>query len=64
MSNSPDDFDLEFEEATGELSQKASEPGTPAEVPDKYKGKSVDDLISMHANAEKALSRQGLGRAA
>lgn len=61
MSNSPDDFDLEFDEATGGDVPAATEAPakTPDDVPDKYKGKSIEDLISMHANAEKALSRQG-----
>lgn len=48
-----DDLDLFEAEATG---QAASTSST---IPDKYTGKTVDDLIKMHQNAEKVISRQG-----
>lgn len=35
-----------------------------APIPDKYKGKSVDDIIAMHRNAEKKISEQGADLAA
>jgi hypothetical protein len=48
-----DDLDLFEAEATGQ-------PVTKSETkPSKYEGKSVDDLIQMHQNAEKLISRQG-----
>lgn len=50
-----DDLDLFEAEATGQPVQKE----TAATIPEKYKGKTVDDLINMHQNAEKLVSRQG-----
>lgn len=47
------DLDLFEAEATGQPASKST--GTP----DKYVGKSVDDLIRMHQNAEHLISRQG-----
>jgi hypothetical protein len=52
------DLDLEFKDVV-------KDPNDPqmrqiAEIiPEKYKGKSVDDLINMHVNLEKVLARQG-----
>lgn len=47
------------EEATGQPSTtETATPETPT-IPDKYRGKSVDDLINMHQNAERRLSQQG-----
>lgn len=34
-------------------------PQSKPEVPDKYRGKSVEDLVRMHQEAEKAIGRQG-----
>lgn len=64
MSGTPSEFDLEFNEAT---STSTSNPDsavtqTPAlepTIPEKYKGKSVTDIINMHLNAEKKISEQG-----
>ena len=50
-----DDFDLEFKEAT----EKVVAPRTEEEVPEKYKGKSPLDIITMHQNAEKKISQLG-----
>lgn len=36
-----------------------TQPEEEDEVPDKYKGKSVKDIVRMHQEAEKALGRQG-----
>lgn len=47
------DLDLFESEATG---QPVAKPTT---IPDKYKGKSVEDIIQMHQNAEQLASRQG-----
>lgn len=49
-----DDLDLLDEEAA------TSQPSVKSEtIPEKYAGKTVDDLIKMHQNAEKVISRQG-----
>lgn len=45
-------------EASGQTSTETTTTETPA-IPDKYRGKSVDDLINMHQNAERRLSQQG-----
>lgn len=55
MNDKTPQIDLEFEEVVGDTPETPQEP----EVPEKYRGKSVMDLIDMHRNAEKALSRQG-----
>lgn len=47
---------------TDELTEvEIEEPstGTEQSIPDRYQGKSVEDIIEMHRNAEAALSRQG-----
>jgi hypothetical protein len=46
---------IERQETTAE-EQKPEEP----EVPEKYRGKSVADIVRMHQEAEKVISRQGL----
>lgn len=55
MNDKTPQIDLEFEEVVSDAPETPAEP----EVPEKYRGKSVMDLIEMHRNAEKALSRQG-----
>ena len=54
--NATNDLDLEYKDVV-----KSPTDSTTAtvEVPDKYKGKSLDDLINMHVNAEKLIARQG-----
>lgn len=47
--------DLELDEANPSVEHVTKTPT----VPTKYAGKSVEDLIQMHQNAERALSRQG-----
>jgi len=51
-----DDLDLELESAAA---APANQQEPPRQIPEKYKGKSVDDLIEMHQNAERRLSQQG-----
>ena len=44
------------------VEEQLAEP-TPAEVPqipEVYRGKSVDDLVKMHQEAEKLIARQGI----
>lgn len=53
-----DDFALETQDTTQVVRQPSSEDTT-STVPAKYAGKTVDDLISMHQNAERRLSQQG-----
>lgn len=47
------DLDLFEMEATGQPVSKSET------IPDKYKGKTVEDLVQMHQNAERLISRQG-----
>jgi hypothetical protein len=54
-SGSASDLDLFETEATG----KPASVAKVATIPDKYTGKTVEDLISMHQNAERLISRQG-----
>jgi hypothetical protein len=54
-----DDLDLELEAASGGTPQSGTEQVETKQIPDKYRGKSVDDLIEMHQNAERRLSQQG-----
>lgn len=49
------DLDLFESEATGQPNSTETTTTTPS----KYEGKTVDDLIKMHQNAEKLVSRQG-----
>lgn len=51
-----DDLALELAEVG---STTETEQSTTTQIPDKYRGKSVDDLITMHQNAERRLSQQG-----
>lgn len=53
-----DDLDLELQDAGHKPAQKQVTV-TPDAIPEKYQGKSVEDLIKMHQHAEQALSRQG-----
>lgn len=57
----PDDsttsLDLELESAAG--GQQPTTTTVSDSVPDKYRNKSIDDLIQMHQNAERRLSQQG-----
>jgi hypothetical protein len=50
-----DDLDLFESEASGQPVQKV----TSETIPAKYAGKTVEDLITMHQNAERLASRQG-----
>jgi hypothetical protein len=54
-SGGASDLDLFEQEATGQPTRHA----TVQTIPDKYKGKTVEDLINMHQNAERLISRQG-----
>jgi hypothetical protein len=52
------DFDLEYKD----IVKDPTDPGNLSiekQIPETYKGKSVDDLIDMHVNLEKVLRRQG-----
>src|SRR6478736_1826618 len=53
------DNDLSIEAELDGTSQQDA-PGKVAHaVPDKYKGKSVDEIIAMHQNAERKIAEQG-----
>ena len=43
----------------GEVEIEQPSTGTETSIPDRYQGKSVEEIIEMHRNAESALSRQG-----
>jgi hypothetical protein len=51
--------ELAEEQPSEDTAQAGSEQGNEQEIPDKYKGKSVKDIVRMHQEAEKALGRQG-----
>lgn len=53
-----DDLDLELGPDAARGAEPAKQDDKTAEVPDKYRNKSVDDLIQMHQNAERALSQK------
>jgi len=58
------DEELQNEEefsSVEEVEQEAPEESTPEddEIPDKYKGKSVKDIVRMHQEAERAIGKQG-----
>jgi hypothetical protein len=60
--NSPTDEELEPQtdlEQQPEEPEQTTEPPEEEEIPDKYKGKSVKDIVRMHQEAEKALGKQG-----
>lgn len=48
----PDSLDEQETEVEVEVEEESK-------IPDKYRGKSVEEIIAMHENAEKELSRQG-----
>lgn len=58
LHNDSSEFDLEYKDVikdgTDPTMQQIAET-----VPEKYKGKGVEDLINMHVNLEKVLHRQG-----
>lgn len=55
-----DDLDLLQPAAPPAASQEpTAEPNQPPTLPDKYRGKTIEDLIEMHQNAERRLSQQG-----
>lgn len=52
------DLDLEYSDVVKNPSDPEMQQIAET-IPEKYKGKSVDDLVSMHVNLEKVLARQG-----
>lgn len=58
--NEDEDFDtLDEQTEPEEEIQDSSPPEEEDDIPDKYKGKSVKDIVRMHQEAEKALGKQG-----
>jgi len=50
----------DFDEEVGELEAvEKQQEAAPVELPSKYKGKSVEDVVRMHQEAEKLIERQG-----
>lgn len=58
LNANTNDLDLEFKDVVKDPNDPQMQE-IAATVPEKYKGKSVDDLIGMHVNLEKVLARQG-----
>ena len=54
-----DDANQDTGELFEELSLDTQQDTQETNIPDKYKNKSVDELIKMHQEAEKVISRQG-----
>lgn len=52
-------MDLSVEDELGGTSKPDAQNKMSPALPDKYKGKSVDDIIVMHQNAEKKIAEQG-----
>lgn len=52
------DFEVEnFDQEVQETIEKTPEPAV--EIPEKYRGKSVEDIVKMHQEAEKTIGRMG-----
>lgn len=58
LNASGSDLDLEYKDVVKDPSDPEMQ-AIAATIPEKYKGKSVDDLVNMHVNIEKVLARQG-----
>ena len=58
MAELQDIDDIGEIEAVEERIEQAEQQQAKSELPDKYRGKSVDDVIRMHQEAEKLMSRQ------
>lgn len=56
-SNVTDDLDLEYKDVVNPSATPLVTPGS--DIPEKYKGKSLEDVITMHVNAERVIARQG-----
>ena len=60
----PSEFEAEEQkqQATESKTEVATEQEAP-KVPEKYSGKSLEEIIKMHQEAEKLIGRQEIGRA-
>lgn len=58
-TNAAPDFNLEYAEVTGEPPKAPDFSATPPELPEKYRGKSIEDIVKMHQEAERLASRVG-----
>ncbi len=56
--DSLDDMAKNTQETTEPLQEENLESSEPETVPDKYNGKSLEDVVRMHQEAEKLLGRQ------
>ena len=54
-----DEEESQPEEALEEEVEEVTETETDDDIPDKYKGKSVKEIVAMHKNAEQLLGKQG-----
>jgi hypothetical protein len=53
------DLDLELQDIANTKTTEARATSATTEIPDKYKGKTPEELIQMHQNAERLISRHG-----
>ena len=57
-----DIFEEEYEDEPNEqniVQEEAEQPVMETRIPDKYRGKSIEDIIAMHQESEKLIGRQG-----
>ena len=57
--NGTDEDYTSLEQETGSISEEEEEQSTEYEVPDKFQGKSVEDIVNSYAALEKELGRKG-----
>lgn len=50
--------DLDVKKVDDKVTTTVVQPDTTSKIPDKYRGKSVEDIIAMHQNAEALIHRQ------
>ena len=50
---------IEDEQVQDNLEQEPEPQDTEDDIPEKYKGKSVKDIVRMHQEAERAIGKQG-----
>lgn len=59
MAEIQDEMDVGEIEAVEQTQEVEAVQPAPAELPSKYRGKSVEDVVRMHQEAEKLIERQG-----
>jgi hypothetical protein len=59
LQNEEEYSSIEDEQVQDNLEQEPEPEDTEDDIPDKYKGKSVKDIVRMHQEAERAIGKQG-----